>query len=161
MPIIINILLHFTEYTERIIELKTALTVIGDVSKYVNLGIQLEVSSTKIEDFNQYSPEEQKIKIIQAWFDHDPNPTYKTLYQALLTPSVDDKRAAKRLLLGLSSSMNSSISVDGVHNESSSSVDTTRGMCRHTSIHSIPFHWDTLGLEGVHSSGYSITQNTI
>ena len=122
------ILLHFAESAERRIKLKTALSVISNVSKYVNLGIQLEVSSTKIEEFNQYSPEEQKIKIIQAWFDHDPNPTYKTLHQALLMPSVDDKRAARQLLLGLSSSMNSSISADGVHNESSS-VDTKRGMC--------------------------------
>ena len=105
----------------------TALSVVADVSKYVNLGKQLKIASTKIDEINQYPPEEHKTRIIRAWFDHDPNPTYKTLYQALLKPSVDDKRAAMRLFSGLSSSMDSSISVDGVHNEYSS-VDTTRGV---------------------------------
>ena len=111
---------------ERKIEFETALSVIGDVSKYVNLGLQFKVSSRKNDEIHQYSPGEQKKRIIQAWFDHDPNPTYKTLYQALLKPSVDDKRAARRLLLGLSKSIDSSISVD-----ESSSDDTTIGVCSH------------------------------
>ena len=91
----------------------------------MNLAIQLKVTSAKIDEINQYPPEEHKTRIIQAWFDHDRNPTYKTLYQALLMPSVDDKRAAMRLFPELSSSMDSSISVDG----ESSSVNATRGKC--------------------------------
>ena len=106
----------------------TAISVIADVSKYVNLGKQLRVASSKIDVIDQYPPEERKARIIRAWFDHDPNPTYKTLYQALLKPSVDDKRAAMQLFSELSSSIDSSTSVDPVCGESSS-IDTTRGMC--------------------------------
>ena len=91
----------------------------------MNLAIQLKVTSAKINEINQYPSEEHKTRIIQAWFDYDRNPTYKTLYQALLMPSVDDKRAAMRLFPELSSSMDSSISVDG----ESSSVNATRGKC--------------------------------
>ena len=128
----------FAEFANRKIDFMTALSVIADVSKYVNLGKQLRVASSKIDEIDQYPPEEKKTRIIQAWFDHDPYPTYETLYQALLKPSVDDKRAARRLFTGLSSSMDSSTSVDYVHNESSS-IDTTRGMCVSTNTEHVIF----------------------
>jgi len=102
--------------------------IIGDVSKYVNLGSQLHVPSEKLNEISQYPPEEQKTRIIQAWFHYDSNPTYGTLYRALKQPSVDDKRAATRLSkLTSSISIDSSVSVDGIHNESFSS-DTTKGV---------------------------------
>jgi len=109
-----------TEYADKTIDFKDAVNVISDVTKYVNLGVQLFIPSEKLNEINQYAPEERKIKVIQAWFEHDSYPTYGTLHRALLQSSVSDKRAAMKLSgLSRTDSMNSSVSVDGIQPESS------------------------------------------
>lgn len=113
-----------TEYADKKIDLKAAVDIISNVTKYVNLGVQLFIPSEKLNEIGQYSPEEQKIKVIQSWFEHDSNPTYGTLHRALLQYSVNDKRAALRLSrLSRADSQNSSVSIDGICNESSSVVE--------------------------------------
>ena len=90
-----------------------ALNIIRDVSKWSNLGAQLGVSLSEI---SLHPPEEQKTSVIVAWFKLDPYPTYEKLYHALLQTSVDDRRAAERVVqMCKDFSFDSSISVDGMH----------------------------------------------
>lgn len=106
---------------ERRIPEKEAIDIMNGVSKFWNLGIQLGVPSDKLNEIEQYLPEEQKAKIVMAWIKRENNPTYKKLYHALKQRSVDDKRAAERVArMCKALSLCSSVSVDCICPDSTS-----------------------------------------
>ncbi len=57
----------------------------------VTLGIPLSIPQEKLKEISQCSLEEQTRKIVRAWFECDPNPTYGTLRKALSHYEVERK----------------------------------------------------------------------
>ncbi len=73
-----------TGYASTTIEQDTALAIISDVTDCINLGTRLSIPQVQLNEISQTSLEEQKMKLVQVWFEHDPNPTYGTLILGLL-----------------------------------------------------------------------------
>ena len=73
------------------------LSVIADVSNWRNLGTQLGIESSKLDEIDRCPVEEQKTKMVTTWLNCDENPSWDKLYRALRRPSVNMNRAADKV----------------------------------------------------------------
>lgn len=67
------------------------------VSDWRSLGIHLGIEAAKLEEISRYQPEEQKSKLVAAWFECDKECTWEKLREALEKPSVSGRQAVRKV----------------------------------------------------------------
>ena len=70
---------------------------IEDVSDWRSLGKHLGIESSKLDEIGRHSIEEQKTRLVMAWFESDEDCTWEKLEEALKKPAVSEIRAAEKV----------------------------------------------------------------
>lgn len=93
---------------------RAVLEAIESVSDWRSLGTHLRIKIAKLDEIAKYSPEEQKSKLVAAWFESEENCTWEKLEEALDRPSLRESQAVERVRKRRTSTVfkDSSIEVD-------------------------------------------------
>lgn len=100
---------------------RAVLEAIEGVSDWRSLGTHLRIKIAKLDEIAKYSPEEQKSKLVAAWFESEENCTWEKLEEALDRPSLRESQAVERVRKRRTSLMSSTLTV--LNKDSSIEVD--------------------------------------
>ena len=67
---------------------------IVEVIQIRQLGTQLELSPSRLDEIEAYPKHEQRLRLVEAWFQQDPTVTWENLVAALRAPSIGDNTIA-------------------------------------------------------------------
>ena len=104
------------------VDFPKVLQVIRDVSDWRSLGTHLGIEAAKLQEISRYQPEDQKSKLVAAWFEcaRDEERTWEKLREALEKPSVSGLQAMENVerirrssLITSTSYRGDSVDVDG------------------------------------------------
>ena len=102
------------------VDFPKVLQVIRDVSDWRSLGTHLGIEAAKLQEISRYQPEDQKSKLVAAWFECDEECTWEKLREALEKPSVSGLQAVENVerirrssLITSTSYRGDSVDVDG------------------------------------------------
>ncbi len=95
MSVLKNFLLVFED--KHPIDEAAVLLEIKDVSDWRSLGKHLGIESSKLDEIGRHSIEEQKSRMVAAWFASGEDCTWDKLSKALKKPAVSETRVAERV----------------------------------------------------------------
>ena len=103
------LLLHFflcvCDIERQKLPIDEVLHAIGDVSDWRSLGKHLGIKSSKLDEIGRCSIEEQKPKMVVAWFESDEDCTWEKLEEVLKKPAVSEIEVAENQGMTLSHSL--------------------------------------------------------
>ena len=74
-----------------------ATTAIIEVASLRLLGTQLGMTPARLDEIASYPPIEHKVRLVEAWFRLESNPTWEKLVEALKAPLVQENNIAEAI----------------------------------------------------------------
>lgn len=76
-----------------VLDVSAALDAIEDVREWRSLGVHLGIKSSKLDEIGRCSIEEQKTRLVSAWFECGVSPNWEKLYTAKTRVAENTSRA--------------------------------------------------------------------